>query len=70
MLAWKAHFFELGYSLEYINSMNYDEYIELIEGYSYKNKSSRTGKQYFATSNGELSDTHKQMIKNRDKNKS
>lgn len=67
MLAWKAHFFELGFSLQYIENMNYDDYEELIEGFSYKNKSSSRGKNYFATSDGELCDTHKQMIKNRKK---
>lgn len=66
MLAWKAHFFELGFSLQYIESMNYEEYEELIEGFSYKNKS-RSGKKYFADSDGELCDTHKKMINKRKK---
>ena len=65
---WGAKFFEYGFSAEYIEHMNYWDYIELIEGTSLLNRaSSKGGKKYFASSNGELSDTHKQLIKNRNK---
>jgi len=67
MLEWEAHFFSLGFTLEYINTLIYWDYLELTSGMvSIQNKSSSKSGKYFA-SGGELSDTHKQMIKNRKK---
>ena len=63
---WSARFFEMGYDADYIEHLNYWHYLELIEGFSLLSKAqSSGGRKYFAKSNGELSDTHKQMIKNR-----
>ena len=67
MLEWEAHFFSLGYRLEYIKSISYWEYLELIKGMvDVQKKSSGKSGKYFA-SGGELTDTHRQMIKNRKK---
>jgi len=66
MLMWGAEFFSLGYSTEYIEHLNYWDYLELTKGFSLRNKSEKHGGSSYFAEGKELSDTHKQMIKNRD----
>ena len=61
MIQWKADLFQCGHALEYINSIPYWEYIELINGIVDSRKIKSKG------STGKVTDTQRVMIENRKK---